>query len=101
MNLRAALRPGGTLLITVPGISQIDRGGARETWCWSFTRSSIVRLISAQFSPKEMEVAANGNVFAAVSFLHGLALAEVDRSKLDVFDEAYPVILTMRARKSI
>jgi SAM-dependent methyltransferase len=101
INLRTALRPGGTLLITVPGISQIDRGGARDIWCWSFTRTSIVRLISTQFSPDEMEVEANGNVFAAVSFLHGLALAEVDLPKLDVFDEAYPVVLTLRARKSI
>jgi SAM-dependent methyltransferase len=101
MNLRTALRPGGTLLLTVPGISQIDRGGAREIWCWSFTRSSIVRLFSAQFAPDELEVAANGNVFAAVSFLHGLALTEVERSKLDLIDEAYPVIVTLRARKSI
>jgi SAM-dependent methyltransferase len=100
MNLRTALRPGGTLLLTVPGISQTDRGGARETWCWSFTRSSLVKLFSTQFNSDELEVAANGNVFAAVAFLHGLALAEVDRSKLDVFDEAYPVILTLRARKS-
>jgi SAM-dependent methyltransferase len=100
INLRTALRPGGVLLLTVPGISQIDRGGARETWCWSFTRTSIVRLFSAQFAPDELEVAVHGNIFAAISFLHGLAVAEVERSKLDVFDEAYPVIVTLRARKS-
>jgi hypothetical protein len=47
-----------------------------------------------------LEVAVHGNIFAAISFLHGLAVAEVERSKLDLFDEAYPVIVTLRARKS-
>ena len=101
MNLRAALRPGGILLLTVPGISQIDRGGAREMWYWSFTRSSIVKLFSTHFDSNELEVTVDGNVFAAVSLLHGLAVAEVESSKLDFFDEAYPVIVSLRARKSI
>ena len=40
-----------------------------------------------------------GNVYAAVCFLQGLALEEVDIDKLDVLDTAYPVIVTVRARK--
>jgi hypothetical protein len=42
----------------------------------------------------------HGNVFAATAFLQGAALEEVDRAKLDIEDPAYPVTITLRARKS-
>jgi hypothetical protein len=38
-------------------------------------------------------------VYAAVCFLEGLALEEVDAAKLEVLDTSYPVIVTVRARK--
>ena len=41
-----------------------------------------------------------GNVFAATSFLQGVAVEEVDWAKLGFFDEAYPVIVGIRARKA-
>ena len=40
-----------------------------------------------------------GNVFAATAFLQGLAVEEVAAADLDAFDEAYPVIVAVRARK--
>ena len=40
-----------------------------------------------------------GNVYAAVCFLEGLALEEVEVAKLEVLDASYPVIVTVRARK--
>ena len=47
-----------------------------------------------------MTVEVYGNVFAATSFLQGIAVEEVDRAKLGFFDEAYPVIVGIRARKA-
>ena len=42
----------------------------------------------------------HGNVFAATAFLQGIALEEVDPSKLYLLDQAYPVIVAVRARNS-
>ena len=98
-RLHAALRPGGVLLLTVPGITQIDRGQWRDSWCWAFTAVSIRKLFEPQFGP-ELEIKTHGNVFAATAFLQGAALEEVDRAKLDIDNPAYPVTITLRARKA-
>jgi glycosyltransferase involved in cell wall biosynthesis len=34
------LKPGGVLLATFPGISQIDDGEWGQSWCWAFTTTS-------------------------------------------------------------
>ena len=98
-QLHAALRPGGVLLLTVPGISQIDRGEWQKCWYWSLTSQSLTRLLSEVFDTTEFVVESNGNVFAAVAFLHGLAQGEAPPAILSVNDAAYPVIVTARAQK--
>ncbi len=95
--LRRALAPGGVLLLTVPGISQVDRGEWGASWFWSLTPAAVRMLLGDAFGPGQVHVAAHGNVYAATTFLQGLALGEVDTHKLDVHDEAYPVIVTARA----
>jgi SAM-dependent methyltransferase len=97
-RLHAALRPGGVLLLTVPGISQIDRGQWGDSWYWAFTAVSIRKLFEPHFAP-ELEIKTYGNVFAATAFLQGAVLEEVDRAKLDIYDPAYPVTITLRAQK--
>jgi SAM-dependent methyltransferase len=98
-RLYCALRPGGILLLTVPGISAIDRGEWGSNWFWSFTRTSIRRLFEPCFGTKGLQVEAHGNVFSATAFIQGVALEEIDSSKLGVNDPAYPVIITLRAEK--
>ncbi len=100
LELHRALKHDGVLLLTVPGISQIDRGEWNATWFWSLTRQSAVRLFSEVFGAANVHVEQYGNVFAATAFLQGLAVEEVDRSKLDVLDESYPVTLAVRARRA-
>ena len=97
-RLHAALRPGGVLLLTVPGISPIERDEWGDCWCWALTAVSIRKLFEPHFGT-ELEIRVDGNVFAATAFLQGVALEEIDRAKLDVHDPAYPVIITLRARK--
>jgi len=94
-----ALKPGGVLLLTCPGISQVDRGEWGATWYWSLTRPAAERMFGDVFGTANVAVETRGNVYAAVCFLEGLALEEVDADKLDVLDAAYPVIVTVRARK--
>jgi glycosyltransferase involved in cell wall biosynthesis len=99
MRLHAALKPGGVLLLTVPGISQIDRQEWANAWCWAFTARSVRRLFEATFAPDALEIESHGNVFAAVAYLSGAALEDIDTAKLQVQDPAYPLILTLRAQK--
>lgn len=94
-----ALKPGGVLLLTCPGISQVDRWEWGPTWFWSITRPAAERMFADVFGAANVAVEVRGNVFAAVCFLEGLALEEVDAAKLEVLDPAYPLIVTVRARK--
>jgi glycosyltransferase involved in cell wall biosynthesis/SAM-dependent methyltransferase len=99
VQLRRALAPGGVLLVTAPGISQIDRDEWGKTWFWSFTPAAMERLFGDVFGPDAVMVKRYGNVFAATAFLQGLAVDELDTSDLDPSDRAYPVIVSVRARK--
>jgi glycosyltransferase involved in cell wall biosynthesis len=100
VQLHRALAPGGVLLVTAPGISQIDRGEWGKTWFWSFTPAAMERLFGDVFGPDAVMVQRRGNVFAATAFLQGLAVEELDTSDLDPIDRAYPVIVSVRARKA-
>ncbi len=98
-RLHAALKPGGVLLLTVPGITQLERGEWGQAWCWSFTQTSVRKLFEPKFSPESVEINTYGNCFAAIAYLFGAALEEVDHKKLDVLDLTYPMIVTLRAQK--
>ena len=98
-EMHRALKPGGVLLLTCPGISQVDRGDWGPTWFWSITRPAAERMFADVFGAANVAVEARGNVYAAVCFLEGLALEELDAAKLEVPDASYPVVVTVRARK--
>jgi len=99
-RVHEALAPGGVVLLTVPGITQLDHGEWSRTWSWSLTPYSARRLFEEFFEPESLEITSRGNVFAATAFIQGVALEEVDKSQLDESDRAYPVIVSVRARKS-
>jgi glycosyltransferase involved in cell wall biosynthesis len=98
-NLHNALSPGGAVLVTAPGISQIDRGEWGKTWFWSFTTPALHRLFAEVFGGDNVLIEQYGNVFAATAFLQGVAVEEVDTQDLNPIDQAYPVILGLRARR--
>ena len=98
-NLRDALKPSGSLLVTTPGITRIDRGEWKDTWYWSFTEASIRRIFREFFSDSGLSVEVAGNVYAATAFLQGLSQGDVDRAKLEPYDEGYPMIISVQARR--
>jgi glycosyltransferase involved in cell wall biosynthesis/SAM-dependent methyltransferase len=97
--IRRILRPGGVLLATFPGISQIDRDEWRDTWYWSFTAASAARLFGGVFPETPLTLETHGNVLTAVGFLHGLALEELRPEELEHHDPHYPLIIAVRAVK--
>ncbi len=93
------LKPGGVVLATVPGISQMSIDEWADYWCWSFTTLSARRLFEEFFQADEVEVEAYGNVLAAISFLQGLATEELHSDELDHRDRCYELLITIRAVK--
>ena len=96
-TLHRVLKPGGVLLLTVPGISQTDRGEWGETWHWSLTGASMRRLLADGW--EHVSVETHGNVLSAISFLHGLCVADLTEEELATNDPAYPLVVTARAAK--
>jgi len=94
------LKPGGVLLATVPGISQISRQDAEKYGeYWRFTTDSMHKLFDPVFEGG-VEVSSFGNVLSATAFLQGVTLEDLpDPSLLDETDLHYQVIITIVARK--
>ena len=99
-TLHRILRPGGVVLATVPGISQIADDDWCATWYWAFTPLSARRLFATAFAPEDVRVEAHGNVLAATAFLHGMAAGELRADELAHRDASYPLLITVRAVKA-
>ena len=102
-TLHRILRPGGTLLLTVPGITQIDAYSAEVTGeYWRFTSFAVRRLLlDAGFADEELEVRRHGNVLTSICFLHGLAVEELTDEELAHEDERYPFVIVARATRRV
>jgi glycosyltransferase involved in cell wall biosynthesis/SAM-dependent methyltransferase len=93
------LKPGGALLMTVPGITQLSQDQWSDSWHWSFTRNSISKILLESFSQEKINIEIFGNVLAASAFLYGLGLPELNKEQMDVLDPNYQVIITSIAYK--
>ncbi|AKQ44832.1 hypothetical protein TH63_03060 [Rufibacter radiotolerans] len=94
------LKPGGKLLMTVPGITPIDHGEWKEIWYWAFTDKSVKRMMADSFPNGGVHISTYGNVFAASAFLYGMGLPEVPVEKLEVQDPQFQVTVAVKAVKA-
>lgn len=96
-----ALVPGGVLLATLPGISQVSQYD-RRGWgdFWRFTGDSAGRLFGEVFDPAEVEVVVYGNVLVASAFLYGYAVEDLTAQELAVRDDDFHFLIGVRARRS-
>lgn len=94
------LKPGGVLLATLPGISQISRFDM-DRWgdYWRFTTASVEKLFKPIFKGG-IEITSFGNVLAATAFLQGIAVEDLPNpTLLDEHDPDYQMVITVVARK--
>lgn len=101
IHCHRALKPGGTLLLTVPGISHIAQDEWGKYWLWSFTAASIQKILSACFSAEQIKIKTYGNVLVAAAFLYGLGKPELTQKQLDTHDPHYQVIIAVAATKAM
>jgi SAM-dependent methyltransferase len=100
-TINRALKPGGVLLATFPGITPISRYDM-ERWgqFWGFTTLSGRRLFDDSCSWVDVRVESFGNVLAATGVLYGLAAEELRPQELNHHDPDYEVIIAVRATKA-
>jgi len=93
------LRPGGTLLCTVPSVSRIGRKYLESDF-WRFTAASCSRLLRDAFPGGAVDVRSRGNVLVSVAFLMGMAHEELSGRELEVEDAYFPLVITARATRA-
>jgi SAM-dependent methyltransferase len=93
------LRPGGTVLCTVPTVSRIARG-TLETEYWRLTAPGCQRLFADAFQGGTVEARTHGNVLTAVAFLIGMAAEELSVRELELVDPFFPLLVTVKATKA-
>jgi len=98
-NMHTALKPGGILLATVPGIAHKLASREPSGDFWRFTVHSARRLFADAFGAANVEVVTYGNVLAATAFLQGLATEELSSEELAHHDPQFEVTIAVRAVK--
>lgn len=99
-TLHRILKPGGVLLATTPGISQISRYDM-DNWgdYWRLTTAAAERLFHAHFRPEQVQIVSRGNVLTAAAYLYGLASDDLRPQELAIHDPDYPLLVLIRAVK--
>jgi SAM-dependent methyltransferase len=98
-HVHRVLRPGGSVLCTVPAVSRIGRRYL-ETEHWRFTTASAARLFAEAFPDGTVDVRARGNVLTCVAFLMGMASEELSARELESDDLFFPLVVTISASKA-
>ncbi len=95
------LKPGGTALITVPGIKSLSIYDAAN-WGekWSFTPESMARLCAGVCGEDQFSVQAYGNVKIAIAYLYGLCREDLEEEDFHYNDEQFPFIVAARVKKA-
>jgi SAM-dependent methyltransferase len=97
-HARRILKPDGVLQATVPAVGRVPNAGDGTAY-WRFTADSCVKLFGEVFGPANVTVAAHGNVLACVAHLMGMAYEELSPAELELNDQRFPLVVTVRAVK--
>ncbi len=92
----AALRSGGTLLLTMPAASRVERSYGDY---WRFTARGVEELLARNCPEARSDVRSYGNVLACTAFLLGLAAQELRTDRLRDHDPNVPLVVCARPAK--
>ena len=91
------LKPGGTLLATLPFISRVDARAGVNGDFWRFTEASAKYMFGKYFN--SVEAKSWGNVLSGTAFWVGMAQEELSQKELEYNDGGFPVIISVKAIK--
>lgn len=96
------LRPGGTVLVTVPALARLDQPDDAGGWgeYWRFTSMSARRLFGDVFGAANVSVSGHGNLATAGALLAGLAAEDLTADELHSRDPLFECLITLRAEKA-
>lgn len=99
-NIYRLLKPGGTALITVPGIKPLCEYD-NKNWGehWSFTSESVKKLCSLVCESDAYEVKQYGNVKTVTAYLYGLCVEDMKPSDFEYQDSQYPFLVCAKIMK--
>ena len=95
-NAYRSLAADGVMLLTVPGISQLE-----TTWddLWRWTPLGLRQLLARALPPEaEREVTGHGNALVSTAFLMGLSADDLDEDEFED-DPHYPLVVCARVGK--
>lgn len=98
--LRQALRivrPGGTILATTAAFVPLTPDYPDY---WHLSADGWREIAARVWAGHDVQVEQHGNCLSAVAAMLGLAHEELDPAELDVNDPRYPVLVTLRCRKT-
>jgi SAM-dependent methyltransferase len=95
------LKPGGVLLATLPCASRLCLEYGPNDDFWRVTAAGARAITEPIFGADGVEVRWFGNVLANAAFLYGLAVHELTAAELDAKDPYFPLLIGVRARKSV
>lgn len=93
------LRPGGTLLATVPTLSRMSRE-LFDTDHWRMTPVGAQKVFSSVFGRDRVVVTGHGNAVLCAAFLMGIAVEEMSAALLESSDPFFPLVVTVRGTKA-
>ena len=98
-NAVGSLVPGGVLLLSVPVTSRLDPTAGVGNDLWRFTPAGL-ELVLGEVDGADVTITSFGNVLATVAFSLGLSAEELRRDELSVIDEAFPLVVCARVKRS-
>ena len=100
-GIHRLLAPGGVVLATVPGISQISTVDD-EAWgdWWRFNVRGAHLLFGDVFGARNVTVERHGNVKVASAFLYGMAVEDLAPEDLRREDPGYHMLTCIRAQRT-
>jgi SAM-dependent methyltransferase len=90
------VKPGGVILASAAGLLRLT---APDEDYWRFSAAGWRHLAARVWPGCAVEVRAHGNCLAAVAALYGLAVEELTRDELELQDERFPVLTTIKCVK--